>query len=146
MNRPRTLSPPASDEVVPLLLGTAHALEDRLERELSQVGLSMSKLGVLTKLVEAGEPLALSELALRVSCVRSNMTQLVDRLEADGLVRRVSAPADRRSVLAAVTRLGEERQSVGAREVSRVRDEFIAALPPAERATLVRALELLRPA
>ena len=126
------------------LLGAAHALEDRLEHVLGQVGLSMSKLGVLTQLVEASEPLALSQLAARLSCVRSNMTQLVDRLEADGLVRRVDDPTDRRSVLAAVTRLGEQRQAAGARELAKVREEFTAALPPADRVALERMLAALR--
>ncbi len=136
-------TPSTAPEVMFSLLGAAHALEDRIEQQLGQVGLSMSKLGVLTQLVEAGEPLALSELAARLSCVRSNMTQLVDRLEADGLVRRVDDPADRRSVLAAVTRLGEERQVAGAHELAKVREEFTAALPVADRVALARALAAL---
>lgn len=148
MNRIKTpaekASPVAAERVMFSLLSTAHALEDRLEGVLVPVGLSMSKLGVLTQLVEAGEPLPLSELAARLSCVRSNMTQLVDRLEADGLVRRVDDPADRRSVLAAVTRLGEERQVLGARELAMVREAFTAALPPADRAALARALTALQ--
>lgn len=126
------------------LLGAAHALEERLEHRLAEVGLSMSKLGVLTQLVEAGEPLALSELAARLSCVRSNMTQLIDRLESDGMVRRVDDITDRRSVRAAVTRLGEERQADGARELAQVREEFAATLPPADRATLARVLAALQ--
>ena len=136
-------TPSTAPEVMFSLLGAAHALEDRIEQQLGQVGLSMSKLGVLTQLAEAGEPLALSELAARLSCVRSNMTQLVDRLEADGLVRRVDDPADRRSVLAAVTRLGEERQVAGAQELAKVREEFTAALPVADRVALARALAAL---
>ena len=136
-------TPSTAPEVMFSLLGAAHALEDRIEQQLGQVGLSMSKLGVLTQLVEAGEPLALSELAARLSCVRSNMTQLVDRLEADGLVRRVDDPADRRSVLAAVTRLGEERQVAGAQELAKVREEFTAALPVADRVALARARAVL---
>lgn len=134
---------PDGPEVMFSLLGAAHALEDRLEAGLAKVGLSMSKLGVLTQLVEARKPLALSELAARLSCVRSNMTQLVDRLEADGLVRRVDDPEDRRSVLAAVTPLGEQRQAAGSRELAGVRDEFTAALAPADRAALSRALSAL---
>ena len=125
------------------LLGAAHALENRLEDALGTVGLSMSKLGVLTQLVEAGHPLAPSDLAARLSCVRSNMTQLIDRLEADGLVRRVDDATDRRSVLAEVTRLGEDRQSEGARALGRVRDQFAAALPTADREALARALAVL---
>lgn len=136
-------APPAAPEVMFSLLGAARALEDRLEQQLGQVGLSMSKFGVLTQLVDAGTPLALSELAARLSCVRSNMTQLVDRLESDGLVRRVDDPADRRSVLAAVTHLGEERQAAGARELAKVREEFTATLPVGDRAVLARALAAL---
>ena len=109
MNRSATLdapAPAADQQLMYALLGAAHRLEDRIEQRLSPVGLSASKLSVLTQLVQADDPLPLSELAARLSCVRSNMTQLVDRLEADGLVRRLDDPADRRSVLAAVTPLG----------------------------------------
>ncbi|TMG94648.1 MAG: MarR family transcriptional regulator, partial [Betaproteobacteria bacterium] len=74
--------------------------EKRLEDALEKVGLSNAKFGALTHLVEAGEPLSLSECAARMTCVRSNITQLIDRLEADGLVRRVDDPADRRGVRA----------------------------------------------
>lgn len=125
------------------LLGAAHALEDRIDSALDSVGLSMSKLGVLTQLVEAGKPLALSELAARLRCVRSNMTQLVDRLEADGLARRVDDPDDRRSVLATVTPLGVDRQAAGARELERVREEFTQTLSETDREGLARALAAL---
>lgn len=146
MNRTRTPpSPLGPARVMFSLLGAAHALEDRIEHALAGVGLSMSKLGVLTQLVEASEPLPLSELAARLSCVRSNITQLIDRLEADGMVRRIDDATDRRSVLAAVTRLGEERQAVGARELMRVQEEFSAALAPSDRAALAKALAALTP-
>jgi DNA-binding MarR family transcriptional regulator len=125
------------------LLNVAHAWGDRLDSALSQSGLSVAKLGVLTQLVEAGQPLPLSALAARLSCVRSNMTQLVDRLEADGLVRRVDDPDDRRSVRALVTRLGEERQAVGAAEMERVMASFAATIPPADCSTLRRVLGAL---
>jgi DNA-binding MarR family transcriptional regulator len=98
---------------------------------------------VLSKLAEAGGPLALSDLAARLSCVRSNMTQLVDRLEADGLVRRVDDAADRRSVRAELTPLGQKRQAAGARQVEKVRRAFASSLPQADRAALERALAAL---
>jgi DNA-binding MarR family transcriptional regulator len=129
-----------ADALMFSLLEAAHALEARLENELALVGLSMSKLGVLTQLVEAEAPIALSALAARLSCVRSNMTQLVDRLEADGLVRRIDDPDDRRSVLAMVTPEGERRQAEGARQVEKVREGFVESVPAADRAVLARAL------
>ncbi|HZO18475.1 MAG TPA: MarR family transcriptional regulator, partial [Gemmatimonadaceae bacterium] len=67
------------------LLQAAHALEHRLETALARVGLSMAKFKVVSLLADAGESLPLSEIASRQSCVRSNMTQLIDRMEADGL-------------------------------------------------------------
>jgi DNA-binding MarR family transcriptional regulator len=136
------VSPPA-DQLLFSLLGAAHHLESRIEAELGQVGLSMSKLGVLTQLVEAGKPLPLSELAARLSCVRSNMTQLIDRLEAEGLVRRVDDPSDRRSVLAMVTELGEQKQGAGAGQLALVRERFVDRLPPGDREALVRAIAAL---
>jgi DNA-binding MarR family transcriptional regulator len=68
------------------------------------------------------------------------MTQLIDRLEADGLVRRVDDPDDRRSVRAEITRLGEERAEAGSRAIKRVEDEFAASIPARDRAVLSRML------
>jgi len=126
------------------LIKAAHALEDRLEKGLAQVGLSMPKFSVLSELAATDTPLSLSELAARLACVRSNMTQLVDRLEADGLVRRTDDPSDRRTVRAALTPLGRERCAAGAGEVRRVQAEFSASVPGAELAALDRALASLR--
>ena len=66
------------------------------------------------------QPISLSELAEKLTCVRSNITQLVDRLEADGLVKRIDDPADRRAVPREVTRLGRERHAAGAKLVNAV--------------------------
>ena len=126
------------------LMRAGQALEDRLEQALEQVGLSMPKYGLLTHLMEAGETLTLSECAARMTCVRSNMTQLIDRLEADGLVRRVEDPADRRAVRAEVTPLGLERQAAGAREVEKVKAAFAKTLANVDRAALQQALIALK--
>ena len=47
-------------------------------------------------LIEPGRPLPMSRLADTLSCDASNVTGLVDRLEARGLVRRRPSPQDRR--------------------------------------------------
>jgi DNA-binding MarR family transcriptional regulator len=126
------------------VLHAAHLIEDRIEQALGKVGLSMAKQGALTELVAAGEPLTLSQLAARLSCVRSNMTQLVDRLEADGLVKRLDDPADRRSVRAELTQLGRERHRAGEKAVKRVQSEFAASLTTRERTALEAALGALK--
>lgn len=126
------------------LIGAAHDLEARLEQSLSTVGLSMAKHGILTILSDAEEPLSLSELATRQACVRSNITQLVDRLEVDGLVQRLPDPDDRRGVKAGLTGAGAERQAAGARLIEEVRHSFLAALSHDERSALERVLTALK--
>ncbi len=127
-----------------LMLGAAHEVEDSLERSLGQVGLSLAKFKVLSQLLEAGEPLALGALAERCSCVRSNMTQLIDRLETEKLVERVSDPGDRRSVRAVLTEAGRERYGEGARVLGETEREVFARLGEVERIALTRLFELLR--
>jgi len=149
MNRPGAQAPApatasASDEILFSLLDVAHALEQRLDEALAGVGLSMAKFGVLSQLAEAGEPVTLSDLAEGSCCVRSNMTQLIDRLEVDGLVRRIDDPVDRRVVRAALTPLGTKRQTEGARQIDRVQAEFAASLAESDRKALKRVLATLR--
>ena len=126
------------------VLHAAHVIEDRMEQSLGKVSLSIAKQGALSELAAAGEPLTLSQLAARLSCVRSNMTQLVDRLEADGLVKRLDDPADRRSVRAELTQLGRERQRAGDKAIKRVQAEFAASLTTRERTALEAALGALK--
>jgi DNA-binding MarR family transcriptional regulator len=125
------------------VLGAANLVEAHLEGALAQVGLSLAKLKVLSRLVEAGEPLPLGGLADHCSCVRSNMTQLVDRLETDKLVERVNDPNDRRSVRAALTPVGRERQAEGVAILAGAERDVFTRLSEADRADLSRLVQLL---
>lgn len=129
-----------ADDVMWSLLQAAQAVEAQLEAALAEVELSGPKLAALTHLVEAGQPVPLGELAAQCACVRSNITQLVDRLEAERLVKRVDDPADRRSLRAAVTPLGRQRQAQGAKKVAAVRRKLGKALGGINHASLKRAI------
>jgi DNA-binding MarR family transcriptional regulator len=120
------------------VLDTLGAVASRLEAALEPAGLSLAKFGVLARLVAAGEPLPLSTLAERSACVRSNITQLVDRLESDKLVVRVPDPRDRRLVRAALTSEGRARHDAAARALA----EAESALPPDLREALQRLAAL----
>lgn len=126
------------------ILETAHALEERLEATLGEAGLSSAKFSVLSELVRSPKPLGLSELASRLSCVRSNMTQLVDRLEADGLVRRVACPTDRRAINAEITTEGSRRQADGAQRVEELERELAALVSDSDGAVLQRMMKVFR--
>jgi DNA-binding MarR family transcriptional regulator len=126
------------------LLGVAQVLQDRLEAALESVGLSAPKFFALQRLVEAGAPVSLSSLAERQRCVRSNITQLVDRLESDGLVKRVDDPADRRAVLATITTLGEQRFAAATTAIANVQTELAARVAPEDRESFLRVLAAIR--
>jgi DNA-binding MarR family transcriptional regulator len=125
------------------LLKAAAAVEQKLESAMSALGLSMAKFGVLRHLAEAGEPLTLTELASCQKCVRSNITQLIDRMEADGLVKREDDPADRRSIRAALTPLGIERQAAGARALAVLQKEVSGLVSASDRAAVTRLVSAL---
>lgn len=128
------------------LLRAAACAENFVEVRLARVGLSMPKLTALRRLVEAGDSLPLGQLAERLACVKSNVTQLVDRLEADGLVTRSPGPGDRRSRLAVVTPAGRQAHDEGMRIQADAEQELFGALSAEESATLVEIVAKLEPA
>jgi DNA-binding MarR family transcriptional regulator len=122
------------------LVRAAKAAESRVESALDRLGLSMAKIGVLRQLVMAGEPLALGHLAEGSACVKSNITQLVDRLEAEGLVARTADPEDRRSVLAAITEEGRRRYEAAAQVLSEREGLLVAELGARGASDVLRLL------
>jgi DNA-binding MarR family transcriptional regulator len=121
-----------------------HTVEERLEAALEPLGLSVAKFGVLAKLVAAGESLPLGTLAERMACVRSNMTQLIDRLEAEKLVRRVADPGDRRSIHAELTREGRERYAGALNIIEQAERELFSGLPRDQQDILLKLLGSLK--
>ena len=113
----------------------------RLEHALAPLQLSLAKFGVLRCLVHEDRPLPLSAIAHRQRCVRSNMTQLTDRLETDGLVRRVDDPDDRRSVLAEPTAAGKVAFARAVDVLRAEEERFLTGLNAEERSLMT---ELVR--
>jgi DNA-binding MarR family transcriptional regulator len=126
-----------------MLLRAAGSVEEFVDRKLSDVGLSLPKLAALDRLVKAGGPLPLGQLAERLACVKSNVTQLVDRLDADGLVTRESDPNDRRSRLAVITDAGRRAHETGARVFRDAERHLFNALTSDEVTRLAEMFEKL---
>src|SRR5690242_21864857 len=125
------------------VLHAANALEARVESRLADVGLSLPKLAALHQLSQAGDSLPLGHLAERLACVKSNVTQLIDRLEADGLVTRTHDPADGRSRLAVITDRGRERHAEGLRLQQDAERELFSHLSDEESQQLAAILAKL---
>src|SRR4051794_27031850 len=106
---------------------------------LTELGLSFQQSMALMRL-EPDEPLPMSALAASLQCDNSNVTGIVDRMEAHGLVERRASERDRRVKAVALTPHGEAvREEV--RRRAGTPPPAIAALSDDDAALL---LDLLR--
>lgn len=104
--------------------------------------LSLAAGAALNTLASDG-PLGVTPLARMQGVSQPAMTQLVDRLSADGLVERLQDGDDRRSVQVALTSAG--RRAVGERRARRTQrfERDLALLASAEWAAISAALPAL---
>jgi DNA-binding MarR family transcriptional regulator len=123
-------------------LDASDRLYDRISTALKTAGLTWPQFEVLDQLRHApGTSLPLRTLADCQSCAASNITQLVDRLEREGFVKRADDPQDRRSVRAELTALGMEAAINGEKQIEEVREHYRGLFTEAERLELGRLLE-----
>jgi DNA-binding MarR family transcriptional regulator len=114
-----------------------------LTRQLAATGEpSAAGASVLARLSRAG-PLRLTGLAGAEGVSQPGMTQLVSRLEREGLVRRDPSTQDRRGVVVEVT--GAGLAAVRSRRVRRAEEltRLLARLDPGDRTAITEALPAL---
>lgn len=108
---------------------------------LSPLGLSRAQ-GRLVGILAAG-PLRMTAIADRLAVVPRTVTDLVDGVEAAGLVARRPDPDDRRSTLVTLTPEGSrliERLRVARQQSA---EDVFGRLPAADRAVLLRVLRAM---
>jgi len=130
--------------VLPNLLHLCDLVNTALDRQLAPLGLSFMKLSALREIALADGKLHLSVLAERLVCVKSNVTQLVDRLEKEGLLWRERDPQDRRAVLAILTEQGRERFQAGMGVYMAAEANMLDGLPLGQRHQLRMLLDAIR--
>ncbi|MFE6521075.1 MarR family winged helix-turn-helix transcriptional regulator [Streptomyces sp. NPDC057794] len=134
----RTSRPdPLTLEVVELIGEVVARFHEDYESAAAEHALTGAQARLLSLLCL--EPLPMRRLAQRLKCEPSNVTGIVDRLEARGLVERQPDPADRRVKVAAATEEGR-RVARSLRESLRFAREPLAGLPEEERLALRDAL------
>ncbi|HLV03461.1 MarR family winged helix-turn-helix transcriptional regulator [uncultured Georgenia sp.] len=89
------------------------------------------------------EPARLSEIAARLRIAPRSATEVVDSLEARGLVQRTPDPDDRRAVRVVATEAGRQMQETAWAARERAAEEFFGRLEPPEREELGRLLRRL---
>ena len=130
-------------ELIAALLRSGKLTEAILSGVLEGVRLSPPQMWGLILLVRAGGRLPHKRLAEGTGTAKSNITKLVDRLEAAGLARRVPDPEDRRGVIAEITEEGRRRHDEGLALVGEAENALLARLSPRDRTELARLLGLL---
>ena len=125
----------------------AHAmLVDRLAEEMqAETGLPLTWYEVLLLLSEAGGgQVRMHELAESRLLSRSAMTRFVDRMEAAGLVNRVTCQGDRRGTYVEMTSLGRERfREAGRVHLRGIDEHFARHVTGAEAAMLTTTMQRL---
>jgi DNA-binding MarR family transcriptional regulator len=94
-------------DVCRLVHGLAHRLDVHVRGVAHQLGMTPTQVIALREL---SEPATARELAGRMFCEASNVTFVLDRLEAQGLLERRPHPTDRRAKQIVLTPAGEQRR------------------------------------
>lgn len=118
-------------------------LDDGDRRVLEAMRLSPLEFAVLQRL-DTTQGQRLTDIGTELLCVKSTITRLVDRLEADGLVLRTPDPDDRRAQRLLLTPRGVAVRDEAALHHSAAVERRLGVLDRAEQQQLSALLEKLR--
>ena len=127
------------------LLGVVNRVEGALRGRLRQAfDSTLPRFDMLAQLERAPEGLSMGDLSRRLMVSNGNVTDVMARLEKDGLVRRTPSPVDRRTVKARLTGVGQK----AFQEMAEPHEAWVAAmfspLSREELATLIALMDRLR--
>jgi len=125
-----------------LLNQTAILVGRAVSEALAVVGTHRYQLAALAAL-DAFGAVSQAELCRRTNIDRSDMNAVVNALEAEGIVTRVSDPDDRRQNIVEMTETGKARFERLKAGLAEAEDRALAPLPPADRRELLRLLRIL---
>jgi DNA-binding MarR family transcriptional regulator len=137
--------PTVQEEAILALVRTADQLAAPMNEVLREANLSQSQYNILRILRGAGaEGLACGEISERMVRRDPDLTRLLDKLEARGLVTRARGTNDRRVVLASITADGLALLASLDKPVQASIRTILAHVPDERLRTLVEILEEIR--
>jgi DNA-binding MarR family transcriptional regulator len=126
------------------LLRVTRSAEGRLREFLrSRHATTLPRFDVMAALHRHGDGVTMSELSRQLLVSNGNTTAIVDRLEADGLVRRTLPDRDRRTVIVALTAKGRGQFERLAAEHEHEVNQVFAGLSDADVDRLTSILKRL---
>ena len=126
------MSIPPAIELVAQAVSTSNALLRASRRIFKPFGLSEAQFNVLHILRDAATNLSQRELSDILIVDRSNVTGLVDRMEAAGWVKRLPVPGDRRAYQVCLTPLGRKLWQNVYPHYEQAAAKVVAGLTPAQ--------------
>ena len=115
------------------------AVFQNFARAMAAYDITPGRFGML-EVIAANSGLSQSELGAILGIDRSTVVAVIDRLEKDGLVRRMKAPNDRRSHALKLSEKGAVTLAVLEQRVAAHERDIASALSAAERKTLLTLL------
>lgn len=126
------------------ILRSYQLLSDQVNNVVRSYNLTFARYEVLTWLATDPESsLTLSWISKTLRIPPATVTNIIDRLEDDKLIRRVPHPSDARTTLAVITRRGRKLATDATRDLNSIVYERIG-LSEARRTQLVQLLAELR--
>jgi DNA-binding MarR family transcriptional regulator len=142
--RPRAKSEPASKQKLRLwirLLRASRAIEAELRQRLRmEFGTTLPKFDVMAALARKGTGMTMTELSRFLMVSNGNVTGIIDRLVAEGLVVRLAHEGDRRATFVRLTAAGVQQFQAMARAHEAWINELLAEVGREDTDTLVGLL------
>jgi DNA-binding MarR family transcriptional regulator len=125
------------------IIRVRQVLSIRADQVLAPIDLTFSRYELLVHLYFNDGRLPMAQLGKRLQVHQTSVTSLVDKLEAQGLVRRTPHPTDRRSTIAEITPQG---RGLMGEAITRLNSELFRelGLTGEETRTLVSLLTKMR--
>lgn len=127
------------------LLTCTNLLDQEVRQRLKQaVDTTLPRFDVLAQLERRGGPMSMGDLSRRLMVSNGNITGLIERLAADGMVAREPSPADRRVQMVRLTDAGATFFAEAAEAHRKWVAEMMSGLSPEEMKGLYALLARLK--
>jgi DNA-binding MarR family transcriptional regulator len=137
------MKPQTGHDVVDALLYAAHRVRNAADARLRERGLSLQGFKLMRSLKNSD--LSMREISDVLYVSPRTVTDMIDGLEAKGLVARHAHPADRRVTLVHLTDAGRRQLAAATAGAERNARAAVSALSEADQQTLRRLLEQVAP-
>ncbi|OBB58869.1 MarR family winged helix-turn-helix transcriptional regulator [Mycolicibacterium monacense] len=133
---------PTPAELSDDFFAAAKALRAHANATLREQGFTLAR-GKLLSILQRNGATRVSVLARKLDITTRSVTEAVDALERDGLVRRAPDPADRRAVLVSLTDRGSAVIDAAVQPRRAAMKRTFGALSPSQRTQLAELLAIL---